>query len=63
MIKRIEFKLNLNDPQEAALYRALTPALSYRRAGAIIRQALTEYYAERVSVVQPTKEQSHAPQK
>lgn len=41
MIKRIEFTLNLNDPQEAALYWALRPALRYRRAGAIIRQALS----------------------
>ncbi|MCB9453103.1 MAG: hypothetical protein H6672_16835 [Anaerolineaceae bacterium] len=40
IIKRIEFTLNLDDPREAAIYRALQPALRYRRAGAIIRQAL-----------------------
>ena len=40
MIKRIEFSLNLEDPQEAKIYRALLPALRYRRAGAVIRQAL-----------------------
>lgn len=40
MIKRIEFTLNLDDPREAAIYRALQPALHYRRAGAVIRQAL-----------------------
>jgi hypothetical protein len=40
MIKRIEFSLNLDDPREAAIYRALRPSLRYRRAGAVIRQAL-----------------------
>jgi hypothetical protein len=40
MIKRIEFSLNLADPREAAIYHALKPSLRYRRAGAIIRQAL-----------------------
>lgn len=40
MIKRIEFSLNLDDPREAAIYRALKPSLRYRRAGAVIRQAL-----------------------
>lgn len=40
MIKRIEFSLNLEDPREAAIYHALKPALRYRRAGAVIRQAL-----------------------
>ena len=40
MIKRIEFTLNLADPQEAAIYRALKPSLRYRRGGAVIRQAL-----------------------
>lgn len=43
MIKRIEFTLNLDDPQEAAMYRALSPALRYRRAGAVIRQALAAF--------------------
>ena len=40
MIKRIEFSLNLDDPREAAIYHALKPSLRYRRAGAVIRQAL-----------------------
>jgi hypothetical protein len=40
MIKRIEFTLNLDDPHEAAIYHALKPSLHYRRAGAVIRQAL-----------------------
>lgn len=43
MIKRIEFTLNLDDPQEADIYRALCPSLRYRRAGAVIRQALTRH--------------------
>ena len=40
MIKRIEFSLNLDDPREAAIYHALKPSIRYRRAGAVIRQAL-----------------------
>ncbi|MBZ0308721.1 MAG: hypothetical protein K8I82_21820 [Anaerolineae bacterium] len=40
MMKRIEFTLNLDDPQEAAIYRALQIPLQRRRAGAVIRQAL-----------------------
>lgn len=40
MLKRIEFTLNLDDPREAAIYHALKPSLRYRRAGAVIRQAL-----------------------
>jgi len=40
MIKRIEFTLNLDDPREAEIYKALKPSLRYRRAGAVIRQAL-----------------------
>jgi hypothetical protein len=40
MIKRIEFTLNLDDPGDAELYRALKPSLRYRRAGAVIRLAL-----------------------
>ncbi len=40
MIKRIEFSLNLDDPKEAEIYRALKPSLRYRRAGSVIRQAL-----------------------
>jgi hypothetical protein len=64
MIKRIEFTLNLDDPQEAELFRALTPSLRYRRAGAVIRHALQLYFepAEgqvNVGITQTTKEQSH----
>jgi hypothetical protein len=44
MIKRIEFTLNLDDPQEAELFRSLTPSLRYRRAGAVIRHALQQYF-------------------
>lgn len=43
MIKRVEFTLNLEDPREAAIYRALHPSIRYRRAGAVIRQALIEF--------------------
>jgi hypothetical protein len=43
MIKRIEFTLNLEDPREAQIYRALKPALRYRRGGAVIRQALDTF--------------------
>ena len=43
MIKRVEFTLNLEDPREAAIYRALHPSIRYRRAGAVIRQALVEF--------------------
>lgn len=46
MFKRIEFSLNLADPQEAQLYRALLPALRYRRGGVVIRQALGMMFAE-----------------
>lgn len=64
MIKRIEFTLNLDDPQEAELFRALTPSLRYRRAGALIRHALQQYFepAEaqvKAGITQTTKEQSH----
>ncbi len=44
MLKRIEFSLNLNDPHEARIYRALLPALRYRRGGAVIRQALGTFF-------------------
>lgn len=44
MIKRIEFSLNLEEPQEAQLYHALLPSLRYRRGGAIIRQALGMFF-------------------
>jgi hypothetical protein len=43
MMKRVEFLLNLEDPGDAAIYRALRPLLRYRRAGALIRQALQAY--------------------
>ena len=46
MFKRIEFTLNMEDPNEAALYHALRPSLRGRHAGAVIRQALTLFYAE-----------------
>ncbi|MBI5961618.1 MAG: hypothetical protein HY866_22955 [Chloroflexi bacterium] len=44
MIKRIEFSLNLAEPQEAQLYHALLPSLRYRRGGAVIRQALGLFF-------------------
>jgi len=44
MFKRIEFSLNLNDPHEARIYRALQPALLYRRGGVVIRQALGDFF-------------------
>lgn len=50
MFKRIEFTLNMEDPDEAALYRALRPSLRGRRAGTVIRQALTLLYAERLGM-------------
>jgi hypothetical protein len=43
MIKRIEFTLNLEDPNEAAIYHELSLSLRYRRGGAVIRQALKDY--------------------
>jgi hypothetical protein len=64
MIKRIEFTLNLDDPQEAELFRALTPSLRYRRAGAVIRHALQQYFEPAEGqvddgIIQVLKEQSH----
>lgn len=58
MIKRIEFTLNLDDPQEADIYRALKPSLRYRRAGAVIRQALHVYLRDepQLMAMQPRKE-------
>lgn len=44
MFKRIEFSLNLNDPHEARIYRALLPSLRYRRGGVVIRQALGTFF-------------------
>lgn len=43
MMKRVEFVLNLDDPHEAAIYRALLPSLRRRRAGSVIRQALEAF--------------------
>ena len=65
MIKRIEFSLNLEDPREAAIYRALKPALRYRRAGAVIRQALDSLLIsgedeQELRPVQPTTQQESA---
>ncbi|MCK6580340.1 MAG: hypothetical protein L6Q98_19780 [Anaerolineae bacterium] len=57
MIKRIEFTLNLDDPHEAAIYRALRPSLKYRRAGALIRAALDAH------LVQPEKSRELSTQK
>lgn len=64
MIKRIEFTLNLDDPREAAIYRALKPSLRYRRAGAVIRESLvmtlrTDEQSASAKVV-PTKPQGAA---
>ena len=61
MIKRIEFTLNLDDPREAAIYRALKPSLHYRCAGAIIRQALDNLLisddAQKLTGLQPSTHQ------
>jgi hypothetical protein len=46
MNRRIEFSLNMDNPQEAALYEALSGLLRHRRAGEVIRQALTAYLFE-----------------
>lgn len=55
MIKRIEFSLNLEEPQEAQLYHALLPSLRYRRGGAIIRQALGMFFnSEESASISPT---------
>jgi hypothetical protein len=43
MNRRVEFSLNLDNPPEAALYDMLTELLRHRRAGEVIRQALTAY--------------------
>lgn len=43
MIKRIEFHLNLAEPHDAAIYRALRPSLRHRRAGSVIRLALLQH--------------------
>jgi len=43
MNRRVEFSLNMDNPQEAALYDLLANLLRHRRAGEVIRQALTAY--------------------
>ncbi len=43
MNRRVEFSLNMDNPQEAALYDALADLLRHRRAGEVIRQALVSY--------------------
>ncbi|MHB8629272.1 MAG: hypothetical protein ACYDBJ_24730 [Aggregatilineales bacterium] len=43
MNRRVEFTLNLDDPLENAIYEALAVALHRRRAGELIRQALTAF--------------------
>lgn len=54
-IKRIEFNLNLDDPEEAKIYELLRPSIQYRRAGAIIRHALAEYFQRRDGYVNKDK--------
>ena len=67
MIKRIEFSLNLDDPREAAIYRALKPSLRYRRAGAVIRQALDtlleDAEQEHQSLILPVSQQENRHEK
>ena len=59
MNRRVEFSLNLDNPPEAALYDALTELLRHRRAGEVIRQALTAYlFAE--SHPQPIRLPAHS---
>jgi len=62
MIKRVEFVLYLDDPEDEAIYRALCPSLRYRRAGAVIRQVLTRHLVTPKDVSTPPaklKEQAH----
>ena len=62
MIKRIEFSLNLEEPQEAHIYRALLPSLRYRRGGAVIRQALGLFFnSEDQSPTPPTVREIRLP--
>lgn len=58
MIKRIEFTLNLDDPNEAAIYQALRPSLKYRRAGALIRAALNVHFTKLESTQTPARSTS-----
>ena len=55
MMKRIEFTLDLDDPHEEAIYKALRTALQRRRAGAIIRQALDAYLLGNQSRIAPVR--------
>lgn len=59
MFKRIEFTLNLEDPDEAALYHALRLSLRGRPAGAVIRQALKLHYARRLATNDAIVNQPH----
>jgi hypothetical protein len=59
MIKRIEFSLNLDDPQEAEIYRALLPSLRYRRAGAVIRNALGKQLVDNESITESVNHVIH----
>ena len=43
MNRRIEFSLNMENAQEAEIYRILSRATKHRRAGELIRQALVAY--------------------
>lgn len=43
MNRRVEFSLNMDNPSEAALYDALSDLLRHRRAGEVIRHALSAY--------------------
>jgi hypothetical protein len=56
MNRRIEFTLNLDNPVENAIYEALAVALRRRRAGELIRQALTAYLFDSA----PTPARPHA---
>ncbi len=58
MIKRIEFTLKLDDPNEAAIYQALRPSLKYRRAGALIRAALNVHFTKLDSSRTPARSTS-----
>jgi hypothetical protein len=43
MIRRIEFTLDMDDPLDAAIYKALSGDSKRRRAASTIRQALAAY--------------------
>jgi hypothetical protein len=46
MNQHMEFSLNMDNPQEAALYDALADPLRHRRAGEVIRQVMLTYLFE-----------------